>query len=61
MSANQMDYFEKKPGLDLKQFFEAKGMKLDGRVPAKSAGAAPPPKDLGWCATDEDTEEEEQQ
>jgi hypothetical protein len=59
MSANQMDYFEQKPDLDLKQFFEAKGMKLDGAVPVES-GAAPPPKDTAWCATEEDTEEEAQ-
>ena len=57
MSANQMDYFEKKPGLDLKQFFEARGMKLDGQVPVEGVGA-PPPKDTAWCVASDDAEEE---
>jgi len=50
MSANQMDYFEQKPDLDLKAFYEAKGLKLD-KVPV--SGAAPPPKDTAWVATEE--------
>ena len=60
MSANQMDYFDQKPGLDLKPFFDAKGMKLDGPAPIEGVGA-PPPKDSAWCSTSDNTEEEEQE
>lgn len=58
MSTNQMDYFDQKPDLDLKPFFEGKGMKLDGPVPVEGAGA-PPPKDTYWCATEDNAEEAE--
>jgi hypothetical protein len=59
MSTNQMDYFDQKPGLDLTEFFEGKGMKLDEEVPVAGAGA-PPPKDTYWCANTDNTEETEQ-
>ena len=48
MSANQMEYFEQKPELDLSSFFECKGIKLDKAGPV--SGAAPPPKDTAWVA-----------
>lgn len=47
MSANQMDYFEQKPDLDLNAFFQARSLKLD-KVPV--SGIAPPPKDTAWVA-----------
>jgi hypothetical protein len=56
MSANHMDYFEQKPDLDLKAFFEAKGMKMDS---TPVSGYAPPPKDTAWVAQPETPTEEE--
>lgn len=49
MSANQMDYFEQKPNLDLKSFFQAKGIKMD-KAGVPVSGYAPPPKDTAWVA-----------
>ena len=59
MSANQMDYFDQKPDLDLSSFFKAKGLKMERIGPV--AGAAPPPKDTAWVATETPPDEEEQQ
>ncbi|MFP5265319.1 MAG: hypothetical protein ACLGJB_25825 [Blastocatellia bacterium] len=59
MSTNQMDYFDQKPDLDLKPFFEGKGLKLDGPVPVSGAGA-PPPKDTYWVATPQNDEPEQE-
>ncbi|MFP5265318.1 MAG: hypothetical protein ACLGJB_25820 [Blastocatellia bacterium] len=59
MSNSGMDYFDQKPDLDLKPFFESKGLKLDGPVPV--SGAAPPPKDTAWVATPNTPDEEEQE
>lgn len=50
MSANQMDYFEQKPNLDLKSFFEARGLKLAQAGPTPTPICAPPPKDTAWVA-----------
>ena len=57
MSTNQMDYFDQKPKMDLKPFFEAKGIKMDKAV-VPIAGAAPPPKDTAWVAPDTPINEE---
>ena len=39
MSANEMDYFAQKPELDLKAFFESKGMKRADSVPVTIVAA----------------------
>lgn len=48
MSANQMDYFEQKPEMDLKPFFKGKGIQLSDAEPISRP--APPPKDTYWVA-----------
>ena len=55
MTTSEMDYFEQKPNLDLTSFFKGKGIKLDKSGPV--SGAAPPPKDTAWVATETDEEE----
>lgn len=45
------EYFEQKPNMDLKPFFETKGIKMDKATPiGPVSGAAPPPKDTAWVA-----------
>jgi hypothetical protein len=55
MSMREMDYFDKKPDLDMKAFFEGRAIKLAGA--ATESGVAPPPKDLGWAAQSEEGQE----
>ena len=50
------EYFEQKPNLDLKPFFETKGIKMN-KVPV--SGAAPPPKDSAWVAVPDVPKDEE--
>jgi hypothetical protein len=54
-----MDYFEQKPSMDLKPFFEAKGIKLNNAEPVTAA--APPPIGHAWVETQNTPEEEEQE
>jgi hypothetical protein len=65
MSTPEMDYFTQKPELDLRAFFEGKGVSMSEadttttRPTVPGTGAAPPPKDTYWVAeTVGDAEEE---
>lgn len=52
MQTSEMDYFEQKPNLDLKSFFEIKGLKMDA-AGTPVTGVAPPPKGHAWVAPDD--------
>jgi hypothetical protein len=56
MSMQEMDYFNQKPNLDMKAFYEGKGVRQAANVPVQS-GAAPPPKDSVWVSQSDQTEE----
>jgi hypothetical protein len=61
MSTPEMDYFAQKPDIDLKAFFEGKGVRMSDVEQAEPvARPAPPPKDTAWVVTEPtpDTEEE---
>jgi hypothetical protein len=50
-----MDYFNQKPDLDMKAFYESKGVRRAVNTAVQS-GAAPPPKDSAWVSQSDDTE-----
>lgn len=64
----EMDHIAQNPDLDLKSFFETKGIRMasdssadssaDTPVRKPTPGAAPPPKDTAWVAMPTDDEEE---
>jgi hypothetical protein len=47
----EMDYFDRKPDLDMKSFYEGRGVVLSST--RGMAAGAPPPKDTYWVAEPE--------
>ena len=58
MSMREMDYFDQKPNLDMRAFYEAKGIKLASSSQPVSS-AAPPPKDTAWVSEKDPSEAED--
>jgi hypothetical protein len=52
----EMDYFAQKPEMDMKSFFEGKGLRMAATDPVP-VPCAPPPKDSVWVAPSESTTE----
>lgn len=58
MSTPEMDYFAQKPDLDLRAFFQGRGISM-AEADEPISRIAPPPKDTYWVAEPiPDTEEE---
>jgi hypothetical protein len=53
MSMQQMDYFDQKPDLDMKAFYEGRAVKLAGEA---NTSCAPPPVGSVWVAQDDEDE-----
>jgi hypothetical protein len=53
----EMDYFAQKPEMDMKSFFESKGLRIAAATDPVPVGCAPPPKDTAWVASADSTAE----